>query len=59
MEQIKNEVAVKYGFKDWDSLLWDGDITQNIIDELLANYGRVCREEGFQLGVKTIDINKL
>ena len=59
MEQIKNEVAVKYNFKDFGDLWLNGDITQNIIDELLAAYGRVCREEGFQLGVKTIDINKL
>ncbi len=57
MEEVKNEIAVNYGFKDWQDLWVNGDITLNIIDDLMLLFGirsivESCRNE-IELANKT------
>ena len=53
----QNAVAKDHGFKDWNDLFWNGDITQTMIDDVLEKYGKERYEVGFQMGVKITGLN--
>lgn len=45
-----NTVALKHGYKDWNTLWWEGEITIDIMEDALETYGEMRRIDGFEEG---------
>lgn len=57
--QALNQIALKNGFKDWNDLWWRGDITVDIMEDVLDTYGKIKHAEGMLAGVKLADAHRL
>ena len=51
-QQALNIVAQKHGYKDWNTLWWEGEITIDIMEDALETYGSNQYDEGYNKGSK-------
>ena len=52
--EVRNEIAIKHGYKDFNDFWWNGDFTLDHLEEFMLLYGSRCVIERAKKDVEMI-----
>lgn len=57
--EVRNEIAVKHGYKDFNDLWWNGDITLELIEDMMLGYGLAKERQTVDLQNRLINLSNI